>query len=81
MATYTTNYNLQKPDLTDNANINVINSNMDIIDSAMKNLDFAENFQNHIIDPMPHRMTDGVTTYKYGFKVVDGGLVFEYEPI
>nr|DAM36821.1 MAG TPA: hypothetical protein [Caudoviricetes sp.] len=38
MATKTTNYNLTKPDLNDWADIRVINSNMDIIDSAMKTI-------------------------------------------
>lgn len=36
MATYTTNLNLKKPALTDNANIADINSNMDIIDAELK---------------------------------------------
>lgn len=36
MATKTTNYNLTKPDLTDWADIRVLNNNMDIIDSTMK---------------------------------------------
>lgn len=36
MATKTTNYNLTKPDMTDYADIRVLNANMDIIDSAMK---------------------------------------------
>lgn len=38
MATKTTNYNLTKPDLTDWADIRVLNTNMDIIDSAMKTI-------------------------------------------
>lgn len=38
MATKTTNYNLTKPDLTDWADIRVLNGNMDIIDSVMKNI-------------------------------------------
>lgn len=38
MATKTTNYNLTKPDLTDWADIRVLNNNMDIIDSAMKTI-------------------------------------------
>lgn len=43
MATKTTNYNLTKPDMTDYADIRVINANMDIIDSAMKTIsDLAE---------------------------------------
>lgn len=38
MATKTTNYNLTKPDMTDYADIRVLNTNMDIIDSAMKTI-------------------------------------------
>lgn len=38
MATKTTNYNLTKPDMTDYADIRIINNNMDIIDSAMKTI-------------------------------------------
>lgn len=39
MATKTTNYNLTKPSYSENADISVINSNMDIIDSKMKELE------------------------------------------
>lgn len=43
MATKTTNYNLTKPDMTDYADIRVLNANMDIIDNAMKTIsDLAE---------------------------------------
>lgn len=38
MATKTLNYNLTKPDMTDYADIRVLNANMDIIDSAMKTI-------------------------------------------
>lgn len=38
MATKTTNYNLTKPDLTDWADIRVLNANMDIIDNTMKTI-------------------------------------------
>lgn len=38
MATYTENYNLKKPDLSDIANIGDINDNMDIIDEEMSKL-------------------------------------------
>lgn len=37
MSTNTTNYNLVKPDYSEAADIAVINGNMDIIDTAMKN--------------------------------------------
>lgn len=36
MATKTTNYNLIKPDLTDDADIRVINGNMDVLDTQLK---------------------------------------------
>ncbi|WP_024833842.1 hypothetical protein [Ruminiclostridium josui] len=35
MATYTQNYNLEKPDLNETADIEVINNNMDIIDASL----------------------------------------------
>ena len=38
MATSTTNYNLVKPDYNESADIEVINSNMDIIDEALNSL-------------------------------------------
>lgn len=38
MATKTTNYNLTKPDMTDYADIRVLNANMDIIDNALKTI-------------------------------------------
>lgn len=39
MATQTTNYGLKKPDYNSSADIGVINSNMDIIDAKMKEID------------------------------------------
>ena len=38
MATRTTNYNLIKPDLTDDADIRVINGNMDVLDNTLKTI-------------------------------------------
>lgn len=38
MATKTTNYNLIKPDLTDDADIRVINGNMDVLDNQLKSI-------------------------------------------
>ena len=47
MASKTTNYNLSKPSYNDNADIAVINSNMDIIDNKMKEIeDNATNATN-----------------------------------
>ena len=41
MATNTTNYNLTKPDLEDFADIRVLNNNLDIIDTKMKEIEVA----------------------------------------
>lgn len=41
MATYTSNYNLEKPDYNEVADIGVLNSNMDKIDAKMKELENA----------------------------------------
>lgn len=37
MSTKTTNYNLTKPDLTENADITVLNTDLDLIDTELKN--------------------------------------------
>ena len=39
MATATTNYKLTKPNGTDKAYVSVINDNMDLIDSAIKDVE------------------------------------------
>lgn len=39
----TTNYNLNKPDLTDYVDVTDLNENMDIIDEAIKNLETTTN--------------------------------------
>ena len=43
MSRQTTNYGLTKPDYTDIADIEVVNSNMDIIDEALKVIDTKSN--------------------------------------
>lgn len=49
--TETTNYNLQKPDGTDNAKISIINGNMDILDEAVKeNADDIANAEAVVAD-------------------------------
>lgn len=56
MPTYTPNYNLQKPTkATDNADIDVINNNMEVIDSTMKGLNdkatgAADGLVSHLAD-------------------------------
>lgn len=48
MATKTKNYNLIKPDLTDDADIRVINGNMDVLDNQLKSIsDKAGNATNN----------------------------------
>lgn len=48
MATKTKNYNLIKPDLTDDADIRVINGNMDVLDNQLKSIsDKANNTANN----------------------------------
>lgn len=49
MATKTTNYNLIKPDLTDDADIRVINGNMDVLDNNLKQVsDSVTNSTNNL---------------------------------
>ena len=43
MSRQTTNYGLTKPDYTDTADIEVVNSNMDIIDEALKVINTKSN--------------------------------------
>lgn len=35
----------------------------------------------HLADTMPHKFTDGVTTYRWGLSVVDGVVAFNYEEV
>lgn len=39
MATTTTNYKLTKPDIKEKVNVGIINQNMDILDSALKEIE------------------------------------------
>lgn len=59
MATKTTNYNLIKPDMTDYADVRVLNNNMDIIDSAMKTIsDLAQSGSGGGGDTPPIDLSD-----------------------
>lgn len=49
------------------------------LQSEMESLN--ESFTTHKNDEMPHQFTDGETTYKYGFSVVNGILTFNYEEV
>lgn len=35
----------------------------------------------HLADTMPHRFTDGTTTYRWGLSVVNGVVMFNYEEV
>ena len=73
MASSTTNYNLSKPDYTDAADIAVINSNMDKIDTALSGLNtrlttaegnitsLQDSVSSKDITPTDYTLEDGVT--------------------
>lgn len=44
-------------------------------------LDIKSRFITHQTESMPHQFTDGVKTYRYGFKVEGGALKFMYEEV
>ena len=58
MATNTTNYNLVKPDSNDYIDIGVINGNMDIIDTQLKNIDTNKASVNHNHDDKYYTETE-----------------------
>ena len=67
MANFTTNYNLQKPFPSEKVDVNVINQNMDVIDTNLKdiadkvdsNSNLKQVVENHINDKLsnPHNIT------------------------
>lgn len=57
MATQTTNYHLVKPDYTDAADINVINTNMTTIDTQMKAN--ADNITTHTNEIAKQKLVSG----------------------
>ena len=72
MATKTTNYKLTKPDLTDWADIRVLNANMDIIDDAMKTIsDLAGSGGGADIDLSAYALKSQL----YGYLPLTGGNV------
>ena len=40
-----------------------------------------QQFQNHTQLDMPHQFVDGLVTYRWGFRVVDGEPQFVYEEV
>lgn len=62
MATKTTNYNLTKPAYDEDADINVINDNMDIIDAKMKEIEDAGG--GGAVDAYTKKQTDNLLLNK-----------------
>lgn len=62
MATYTEHYNLIKPALNDKVNINNLNDNADILDTALYNKVDTTDTQNIITSANKCMMSDGVTS-------------------
>ena len=92
MATYTGNYNLEKPDYNDNADIGVINSNMDKIDAKMKEIEnnagsggSGSNVEWNQIQTTGSKIAevtiDGTTTEVYAPSESGGGVDIESEVI
>lgn len=76
----TENYELNQFVGTDTMKREDWNNDNQKIDSAMKSIEQkADGIQDHITAAMPHKFTDGTTTYRYGWKVVNGELQFIYE--
>lgn len=82
MSTKTTNYNLTKPDGTENADIDVINVNMDIIDSELKetNDTVSEHYTMlyEVYTAMPDKADKNHTHSNYATKT---DLVYKQDPI
>ena len=76
MATKTTNYNLIKPDLADDADIRVINGNMDVLDNQLKSISDKANDVNNKLPLTGGTMTGAIKTTDNIYKSSnDGKLV------
>lgn len=76
MATKTTNYNLIKPDLTDDADIRVINGNMDVLDAQLKSV------ENSVTSGNNNAYTDVSVSDDYTWKFTKGsGANVSYDTI
>ena len=92
MARYTSNYNLEKPDYNDSADIGVINANMDKIDAKMKEIEgkagtggSGSNVEWNQIQTTGTKIAevtiDGTTTEVYAPSESGGGVDIESEVI
>ena len=73
MANFTTNYNLQKPFPSEKVDVNVINQNMDVIDTNLKdiadkvdsNSNLKQVVENHINDTMDFSLTNSGSIFAF----------------
>lgn len=75
MATKTKNYNLIKPDLTDDADIRVINGNMDVLDNKLKNISDTANDVNNKLPLTGGTMTGAIKTADNIYKNTNNGVL------
>lgn len=74
MATYTSNYNLEKPLVTERYDVGVFNGNADIIDTTMHdNAVHVQNTQNMIAPPF-----DTNTAYPVGKRVTYNNRLYRF---
>lgn len=79
---HTSNYNLNKPDVTDYAKIQALNENADIIDAKLTEISGLQTeFTTHLDESMPHRFVDNGKKYRWGFRTVNGEPEFIYEEV
>ena len=82
MATQTTNYQLNKPDITDKVDITVLNANADIIDDELHKLS-TEKQDTMTLDDEPKEGSQNPVTsdgIKKAFDKVQGSLNFDEQP-
>ena len=75
MATKTTNYNLIKPELTDDADIRVINGNMDVLDNQLKSISDKANDVNNKLPLTGGTMTGAIKTADNIYKNSNNGTL------
>lgn len=74
MATYTSNYNLEKPLVTERYDVGVFNGNADIIDTTMHdNAVHVQNTQNMVAPPF-----DTNTAYPIGKRVTYNNRLYQF---
>lgn len=78
MPDITPNLGLKKPLGNETVSRAAYNENLDILDqNAAKFSDLTA----HLAESMPHRFTDGGTTYRWGLAVIGGVVNMVYEEV